>query len=552
MHDAPEANGSLYISARSAMAILSRPVTESASLVVDQLLHNKSLSVSLLIALTVFCTVRYIRSPWRKLPPGPKGLPLIGNALQLGSKQWLSFTEWKKTYGDVVYLSALGQPIVVLNSQKAAADLLDRRASIYSDRPRNIVAGDILTGGLFIVFTQHNDVWRRMRKAAHEVLHKGLVRTYHHTQAAEALLLTHGTLSEPQRWEKHLRRTAASMIMSVIYDSPTIESELDVNVTWINDMVARLTRAAYPGAHFVEFIPAMMYIPSRFAKWKREAEEWYARDCDKFESLFEGVRARLAKGDERPSLSATLIKEQERHNLSIRENAWLAATMYAAGAETTAGVMAWWMLAMIAYPEVQKRAQAELDAVVGHDRLPTFADFEHLPYIRAMVKEALRWRPIDPVGLPHRLMEDDWYEGHFIPKGTIVIANVWHLNRDPEIYGEDAAHFNPARHLDKEGNVAPGPPDTKEESHVTYGFGRRLCVGRHVANNSLFIDIAIMLWAMNIEREVDENGKPTPLDVDGCIEDGLVVRPMPFNCKITPRFPDAMSILEHEKELLGH
>ena len=195
----------------------------------------------------------------------------------------------------------------------------------------------------------------------------------------------------------------------------------------------------------------------------------------------------------------------------------------AAGAETTSAVMAWFSLAMLAYPEVQARAQAELDAVVGRTRLPTFADYPHLPYIRATVKEALRWRPVDPVGLPHRSIEDDWYEGMFIPKGTVCIANVWHLNRDPEIYGEDAGHFNPARHLDTDGNIAPGPPDTKEESHFTYGFGRRLCVGRHVANNSLFIDIAILLWATKMERKKDASGRLLPLDVDGFVEDGLVV-----------------------------
>ena len=70
------------------------------------------------------------------------------------------------------------------------------------------------------------------------------------------------------------------------------------------------------------------------------------------------------------------------------------------------------MLAMVAYPETQRHAQAELDSVVGRDRVPTFSDFQHLPYIRSMVKEALRWRPIDPVGLPHRVIQDDWYKGN--------------------------------------------------------------------------------------------------------------------------------------------
>ena len=103
-------------------------------------------------------------------------------------------------------------------------------------------------------------------------------------------------------------------------------------------------------------------------------------------------------------------------------------------------------------------------------------------------------------------MEDDVYNGMFIPKGSIMIAHVWHLNRDPEIYGDDAAHFNPARFLDANDEVISLAPETKEEGHVTYGFGRRVCVGKHVANNSLFIDFAMMLWACKIEAKKDENG----------------------------------------------
>ena len=186
-------------------------------------------------------------------------------------------------------------------------------------------------------------------------------------------------------------------------------------------------------------------------------------------------------------------------------------------------MMAWWTLAMIAYPETQSRAHAELDAVVGRDRLPTFADYPHLPYVRAMVKEILRWRPPAPLAAPHRLMEDDWYEEMFIPKGTICIPNVWHMNHDPEVFGENADHFDPARHLDTDGDVAPSPSDGREEGHVSYGFGRRLCVGRHMANNSLFIDIAIMLWATDIERKRDASGEALPINVDGFVDHGVVV-----------------------------
>jgi cytochrome P450 len=193
------------------------------------------------------------------------------------------------------------------------------------------------------------------------------------------------------------------------------------------------------------------------------------------------------------------------------------------GADSTSTLLSWWTLAMMVYPETQACAQAELDEVVGRDRLPTFADYPHLPYIRAMVKEILRWASIAPLSVPHRSTEDDWYNGMFIPKGTICIPNVWHMNHDPEIYGEDAAEFNPARYLDANGDVLPGPSDTKEEGHFSYGFGRRICPGRHIANNSAFIDISMMLWASKIERKKDESGQLLPLDVDKFVEEGILL-----------------------------
>jgi cytochrome P450 len=93
----------------------------------------------------------------------------------------------------------------------------------------------------------------------------------------------------------------------------------------------------------------------------------------------------------------------------------------------------------------------------------------------------------------------------FIPKGAVCILNAWLLNRDPEIYGEEAAHFNPARPLDANGDIALGPLDTNEEGHFSYGFGRRACIDRHVANNFHFIGIGIVLWAAKFEQKKDES-----------------------------------------------
>ena len=272
--------------------------------------------------------------------------------------------------------------MVVLNTQKAAADLLDRRAGIYSSRPRSIVSGEILCGGLNIaaqsygptcvvltvfLFESFPDAcyvrrWRRMRRAAHEGLAKSVVETFKRPQFNEAVLLASGLLAQPATMDKHLRRVAASMIMSVTYDVSPIVSEMDPGVKAINEFVARLAQAALPSSHFVEFFPWMRYIPSRwggscnnepifnsipptsrYAKWKRDAETWFERDSAMFESLFNGVREKQvcpflgnltlrltllqSKGMDRPSIAGTLIKDADRYGLSDQENAWVAAAL---------------------------------------------------------------------------------------------------------------------------------------------------------------------------------------------------------------------------------
>ena len=195
----------------------------------------------------------------------------------------------------------------------------------------------------------------------------------------------------------------------------------------------------------------------------------------------------------------------------------------AAGSGTTLSTLMWWTLAMVAFPQVQRKAQAELDAVVGRTRLPTFADAPNLPYVRAIVKEVLRWRPPVPLGMPHKSTEDDWYEGMFIPRGATCVANIWQCNHDRAIFGDDADEFRPERHLDDKGELGPGPIETNQEGHASFGFGRRICVAKLLANNSLFIYTARILWAASLECVKDENGKDVLPDMNGFIDVGLAM-----------------------------
>ena len=181
----------------------------------------------------------------------------------------------------------------------------------------------------------------------------------------------------------------------------------------------------------------------------------------------------------------------------------------------------WWMLAMVTFPEVQCRAQAELDAVVGRARLPTFSDAPRLSYVRAIIKEVIRWRPAIRLA-DHAATEDGLYEGMFIPKGATCTANIWQCNHDRAIFGDDADDFKPERHLGENGELLPGPKETNQEGHVSFGFGRRVCVGRHLANDSLFIFTARILWAASLNCVRDENGKDQLPDMNTFVDLGII------------------------------
>ncbi|KAJ3793929.1 cytochrome P450, partial [Lentinula aff. detonsa] len=427
--------------------------------------------------------------------------------------------------GPIVYLNIAGQSTIVLGTHKAAADLLERRANIYSDRPDFIIL-NLLTDGMHWGFARLDDLWRRQRRASYEALSAHTTKEYYPYQETESVIMIAQMLTNPEQFTDHFLRASTSLALSLVYGWPLLldSSHPTIFSSQIDQFNREMleTAAPSPGSFWVEFeyFKWMQYLPRWMCTWKRNAEASFIRNSAMFESLTADVQRKIDAGDDTPSVAGKILQDTE--NKMSFEAAWNSASIYSAGAETTAGQLAWFMQAMILYPEAQRLAQEEIDRVVGPHRLPTFNDYEHLPYIRATVKEILRWRGVSPIGLPHRLSQDDYYEGFFIPQDTICFVNNWSLHHDKEVYGDDAEHFNPGRFLDVNGKIESSIPGTKDEGHFSYGFGKRICVGRHVANNSLFIHIASLLWAFNIMPEVDSDGKPIFPDSLQC-QEGLIM-----------------------------
>lgn len=192
-------------------------------------------------------------------------------------------------------------------------------------------------------------------------------------------------------------------------------------------------------------------------------------------------------------------KKQPGLTYSDHEMWFMGGTLTEGGSDTSASIILAFVQAMVAYPEIQKQAQAQSDAVVGVDRSPKWSDYANLPYVAQCVKEAMRWRPVTPLAFPHALAEDDWVDGMFLPKGTVIIINAWGLHNDEERFPNperfDPDHFAGCTTVATE--LANGAWETRD--HYGYGAGRRFCPGAHLAERNLFLAMSKLLWGFEIK-----------------------------------------------------
>jgi cytochrome P450 len=275
-----------------------------------------------------------------------------------------------------------------------------------------------------------------------------------------------------------------------------------------------------------DMIPFYMRLPWWFpgASFKKEAEKWAPHIDEMVNKPYQTVKDALAKGTAVPSVAASMIGSLRDKSSceDVLSSKAIPATMYIGGADTTVAAHLTFFLAMVLHPDAQRKAQMEIDNVVGVDRLPNFGDEMSLPYVSALVKVVMRWHPVAPIAVPHRLVTDDVYEGYFLPAGSMVIGNAWAVLHDESVFPEPN-QFRPERFLD---------PNVKLPEAV-FGFGRRICPGRFMARSSMWIAIVSVLAAFEIGPITDGDGVPLIPREDYTA--GVISYPEAFACAIRPR-----------------
>ncbi|KAL4879979.1 cytochrome P450 [Aspergillus karnatakaensis] len=474
---------------------------------------------------------RLISAHRKPLPPGPTPIPIIGNIQEMIKKEPLQcFKDWHQQYGPLVTLRYGSRLIISVSSFDMARELFEKRGAIYSSRPRFIVASERMSGSMNLALLPHNKRWQDHRRVIARLLDPAMTRRYTPIQDLESTqVLYELLLDDGVHFHKVIARFAASLMLTLAYGIyiPENDSPVPDELERLNSYPFKAIGDIY--CVLVELFPFLDHAPQWVAPWKKLASSANREITDLFMGHLEAAKVAPSWNwvkDARQS-------ETGRH-MPDEEIAGIIGAIQQTAVEALSIVTRLTIKALVLNPECVARAQEELDRVVGPDRIPSAADLPRLPYINAIVNEAMRWQPPSPIALPHVNTEEDEYMGYRIPKGTSLIPNLWVMGTNfpnPEQY-------RPERWLEDSQTATEGL------DHSPFGFGRRLCPGRHVAFSSIATVIAQMLWGYNFSHRY-RDGKKVEVDAWDLILTA-VVNSAPYEASFQVRSPKHQEIIDRE------
>ncbi|KAI0332176.1 cytochrome P450 [Cubamyces sp. BRFM 1775] len=504
--------------------------------------HLIQSSHALWVALLSVLVLRYLRSlidlrarrRGLPLPPGPTRWPFLGNLFNAPSswKPWLGYQELIAKFGEVVYLEVLGRSMIILGSADVMNEFLEKRSALTADRPPSPLS--YLVGQEDnIGFLRYGPRWRHLRRGFWQHFHSGVIPKCHPMQESIAHKALARFLDPTSDVKEVVHYAFGGAILKYVYGVEA-KDEKDARVIALDAAFDGVREITAPVQLVLEMLPFLSRLPT----WTPSLGPLIAK-LDKSKAThqrnaieqYNHTKGMVARGEDDTSMVAKLLAAMARSESSDEEKTTVipvAAVAAEGQSDLTTSTAEGFLLAMSLYPEVQKKARAELDTVVGPDRLPTFSDRESLVYVNAILKEALRWHNVAPLGVVHMTTEDAELRGNFVPAGTIIAPNMWACMHNPETYPEPDT-FNPDRFI-QNGRLRD---DVLDPASIIFGFGRRCCPGRHFADAMLYIIIATMLHVFDISPPLDEHGRPITITFEQ--SHGFISFPEDSRCTVKPR-----------------
>ncbi|KAF2003838.1 cytochrome P450 [Amniculicola lignicola CBS 123094] len=436
--------------------------------------------------------------------PGPRGYPILGSVPDVPEKNgFIKFADWGKEFGPIYQVNLAGHNHVWISSDQIARDLLAKKGAIYSDRPHiPALLDDNRTSSQYLPLLSKNEGWTRQRKFANVIMRESEKALFHRYPEIEAKRMLVELLDEPYRYNHAMESFISRVTCRLAWGHSNASDEL-------KQRARELLIGVSPTGALGNKLPFLMALPD----WLVPPKAWERRRAAterKFFEIMQGeVEADLRDKKAPQSWMRTYLEHRGKWGFQYEQEGAYAVGMHGiAGALTIAAPMQTFCLAMCYYPQYLPMLQEEVDRVCG-DRLPVAEDRPNLPFLRAVIRESLRWRPPVPTGIPHYLTEDDEYNGYHIPKGSVMHPLEWAIARDPTMFPDPEA-FNPLRW------VTPGFPTYQEPltqyptiiNSTQFGYGRRVCQGQTVADEDLLIGIGSIAWMFNLTKHTTNDPAP--------------------------------------------
>lgn len=462
-----------------------------------------------------------------RLPPGPKQNPFLGNISNFPQEKWyLKFLEWQREFGDLVFinLNVAGVTMLVVNSLEIAEELGDRRTKVYSSRAQTTMLGDLMYTGWTLLGLSVGPKFFEQRRIAQKAVGPTAAPQYDEIIQEHIASLIKDLPSTSGDPFDAITPSLGAIIAKVAYGRNFYEKHGDdlIKLSLENmELVVSIMTKFWA----VDLFPFLRHIPAWFpgAEFRRIGQRGTYMGRKIQMEPFEFVEKSMAEGTADDSLLSRFLPDSSVSRENVRD---ITVTMVSASVDTTSTMITHFLYAMALHPDWQKKVHNELDALIGDGRAPSFSEIEGLNYFNATWKESIRWKVVAPLVIPHATSEPDIWNGFYIPEGCIVHWNVGFMLHDPRIWGETSEEFDPGRFMVQS--------DLPDPTWLPFGFGRRICAGRFLAQRMAMQFAAAILSAFEVVPLKTDDGQ-TLGPGNTTYHEHTVRRVANFRCRYVPR-----------------
>ncbi|KAM5579186.1 hypothetical protein ABKV19_009126 [Rosa sericea] len=444
------------------------------------------------------------KSNHRKLPPGPRSLPIIGNLHMLSNLPHRSLQQLAKKYGHIMFIRLGNVPTIVVSSPKAAELFLKTHDNNFASRPKSQSSEYLSYGTKGMIFSQYGPYWRHMRKLS----------TLHLFCPAKMEAF------EPLRKEelgvlvRKLKRTTeeggvvnVSEKIGVMIENITYRMVLGCKKDERFDLKAIVeeTILLVGAFNISDFVPSLAALDiqgltKRLKKVSKIIDQLLEKIIDEHEQVANTKSGKQGQHEDFVDMLLSLTNQplnpndEQVHFLDRTNVKAILLDMMVAAFDTSATLIVWSLAELLRHPRIMKNLQEELQSVVGMDRMVEESDLPKLDYLSMVVKESFRLHPVAPLLVPRESIEDITIDGYDIPKKSRIIVNIWSIGRDPNIWSENVEEFYPERFMNH--NIDLQGHDFQL---IPFGSGRRSCPGMQLGLTTVRLVLAQLVHCFNWE-----------------------------------------------------